>query len=451
MFWTIAALVLTVLMGGLIAYYGDVIGRRFGKRRVTVFGLRPKHTAILITSIVGVLISGMTTFVLFLLVPPVREVILSGEQAIRTKDKAIAEARQAQADLQRVESRLVRSRIELTRQRQELNTAQARAASEEQRGKELAARNETLAKNNAELTATNRRLAEMRRQLVNFTKQQRDEYATLNAANQKLAAENARIKQQNANMLSAGQEAIARLERLRSHRVIIHTGEELARVAIPANCSAARARALLGDLMQRASAAALARGAGTEGHARAVRVATKRFIDTQGPSATITEVTEQDRIDALVDPNKPLTKWSPVRLVAWPHPLCVLALAVGNSVEQEQATIDFQPFENRLVYRAGQVVGVKDVDASAAPDVIFLSLVQFLKSIGQDALKAGMIPHLDPLTGESQVGSLGLPAMVKLQEQVRSHGGRVRITAAATADTNASDTLDLRFTLSRAP
>lgn len=451
MFWTIAALVMTVLMGGLIAYTGDVIGRRFGKRRVSVFGLRPKHTAILITSITGVIISGFTTGFLFIAVPPVRNVILRGEWAIRTRARALAEARQAQADLQRLQSTLVRARIELARQRQDLQEARNRAASEEQRGKELAARNNRLARQNAELTATNAKLINLRTQLVIFTKKQRDQYAMLNSANQALVNENARIKQQNANMLSAGQEAIARLERLRSRRVVIHTGEELARVVIPANCTAARARALLGELMQKASAAALARGAATEGYPRAVRVATKRFIDPQGPAATITEVTEKDRIDALVDPNKPLTKWSPVRLVGWPHPVCVLAIAVGNSAEQEQATIDFQPFENRLIYHAGQVVGTKDLDAGAAPDAVFLSLVDFLKSIGQDALKAGMIPHLDPITGESQVGSLGLPAMVKLEEQVRSYGGRVRITATAASDTSASDTLDLRFKLSRAP
>src|SRR5438876_11732771 len=83
MFYTTLALVMTVLMGGIIAYNGDLIGRKYGKRRVTLFGLRPKHTAILITSVTGVFISGLTTGVLFLLVPQVRHVILEGEQAIR--------------------------------------------------------------------------------------------------------------------------------------------------------------------------------------------------------------------------------------------------------------------------------------------------------------------------------------------------------------------------------
>lgn len=442
---TALALIMTVLMGGIIAYNGDVIGRRFGKRRVSVFGLRPKHTAILITSLTGVLISGLTTFFLFLLVPPVRDVIMRGEQAIRTKDRALAEARQAQGDLQRVEGTLRRAHIELDQQRRELTVAQKRADSEEKRGRELSVRNEKLARQNAVLDAMNRKQVAISKGLAEFTRRQRDQSAKLNATNQSLTAENARVRKQTEEMKGAGLEAITRLERMRSRRIIIHTGEELARAVIPASCTAQRARAILGDLMQHASAAALARGAATEGNPRAVRIATKQFKVNQ--DAAPVQVTEADRINALLDPNKPLTQLGPVRLVGWPHPVCVLALAVGNSVEQEQATIDFQPFENRLVYKQGQTVGTKEVNSDAAPDAVFTSLVDFLKSIGQDALKAGMIPHLDPITGETQVGAFGLPDMVKLLAQVRARGGRVRITAIAKADTSASDTLDLRFDL----
>src|SRR5207237_10191276 len=81
--WTALALIMTVLMGGIIAYNGDLIGRKYGKKRVTLFNLRPKHTAILITSVTGVLISAFTTAIAFLVVPQVRNVIIHGEEAIR--------------------------------------------------------------------------------------------------------------------------------------------------------------------------------------------------------------------------------------------------------------------------------------------------------------------------------------------------------------------------------
>ena len=47
-----------VITGGLIAFIGDRIGTRVGKRRLTLWGLRPRYTSIIIT-ILGILIAVM--------------------------------------------------------------------------------------------------------------------------------------------------------------------------------------------------------------------------------------------------------------------------------------------------------------------------------------------------------------------------------------------------------
>ena len=76
MFWTLAILLLLVVTGGFISYYGDLQGRRWGKRRVSWFGMRPKHTAILITSITGSVIALLTVGAVMLAAPNVANVIL---------------------------------------------------------------------------------------------------------------------------------------------------------------------------------------------------------------------------------------------------------------------------------------------------------------------------------------------------------------------------------------
>lgn len=83
MLWTLLALLSLIVLGGFIAYYGDLQGRRWGKRRVSWLGLRPKHTAILITSLTGAFISLLSIATLLLINRPVREVVLRGEAAIR--------------------------------------------------------------------------------------------------------------------------------------------------------------------------------------------------------------------------------------------------------------------------------------------------------------------------------------------------------------------------------
>ncbi len=83
MLWTLLALASWVALGGFIAYYGDLQGRRWGKKRVSWLGLRPKHTAILITSLTGALIALLSIVTLLAINKPLRDIVLRGEEAIR--------------------------------------------------------------------------------------------------------------------------------------------------------------------------------------------------------------------------------------------------------------------------------------------------------------------------------------------------------------------------------
>jgi uncharacterized protein (DUF3084 family) len=55
MLWILPAFVL--LLSGVIAYAGDVVGRRVGRRHLRLFGLRPKASALVVAIISGMLIS----------------------------------------------------------------------------------------------------------------------------------------------------------------------------------------------------------------------------------------------------------------------------------------------------------------------------------------------------------------------------------------------------------
>ncbi|HEY8391282.1 MAG TPA: DUF3084 domain-containing protein [Capillibacterium sp.] len=66
-------LVLTIaFLGGLIALLGDRIGMKVGKKRLSIFGLRPKYTSMLITVVTGILIAGTTLLLLALVSNDVR-------------------------------------------------------------------------------------------------------------------------------------------------------------------------------------------------------------------------------------------------------------------------------------------------------------------------------------------------------------------------------------------
>ena len=59
-YYGVLFIIVLVGVSGAIAYIGDLVGRRMGRKRLTLFGLRPRHTAIVISVISGMLITILT-------------------------------------------------------------------------------------------------------------------------------------------------------------------------------------------------------------------------------------------------------------------------------------------------------------------------------------------------------------------------------------------------------
>jgi len=69
-----------IIISGLIAFVGDWIGLKIGKKRVTIFGLRPHYTAIFITIISGMLIAIITVTILAISSNDVRTALFGMEE-----------------------------------------------------------------------------------------------------------------------------------------------------------------------------------------------------------------------------------------------------------------------------------------------------------------------------------------------------------------------------------
>ncbi|AWR85803.1 DUF3084 domain-containing protein [Meiothermus taiwanensis] len=84
-FWAI--LILLVLVAGLVAYVGDLVAKRVGKRHWRFLGLRPRTTATLVAIGTGVLIALGAFGTFFLLVRDARETILQAEAVRQERDR----------------------------------------------------------------------------------------------------------------------------------------------------------------------------------------------------------------------------------------------------------------------------------------------------------------------------------------------------------------------------
>ena len=85
-------IIVLVITGGAIAFIGDKLGSKVGKKRLSIFGLRPKHTSILVTIITGIMITSTTLGIMSVVSENVRTALFGMEKL----NKEMAEAKKLQ-------------------------------------------------------------------------------------------------------------------------------------------------------------------------------------------------------------------------------------------------------------------------------------------------------------------------------------------------------------------
>ena len=75
----IALILFLSIMGGAIAFGGDRLGSKIGKKRLSILGLRPKHTSIVVTVITGALTVALTMSILTFVSRDVRTALFGME------------------------------------------------------------------------------------------------------------------------------------------------------------------------------------------------------------------------------------------------------------------------------------------------------------------------------------------------------------------------------------
>ena len=135
-----------LILGGLLSTLGDRLGSRVGKARLSLFNLRPRRTAVLITVLTGSLISALSLGLLLLVSRQLR-VGLFELDALQARlrdsraalDAAETERREARSATERIEAELIATRQRSTTLRRELEPLQQQKRQLEQERNRLTA------------------------------------------------------------------------------------------------------------------------------------------------------------------------------------------------------------------------------------------------------------------------------------------------------------------------
>lgn len=207
----VSLILIIIVTGGLIAFLGDRIGTRVGKKRLTLWGLRPRYTSIIITILTGILIAGSTMGVLTVISYDARTALFGMEklrQQTQTLEQEVA-ARSRDLDMARTE----------------------------------------LNKKNAELTDTNKRITSITAELQELHQDKRvldERIASLNQAKTELQKDIDRLNELTANLRKG-------IATVREGTIVLRAGEVIALNVLQGGGNRDDVERRLGDYMQAAN------------------------------------------------------------------------------------------------------------------------------------------------------------------------------------------------------
>ena len=379
MFIGAAIFLVLIVMGGVIAFLGDRIGSKVGKKRMTLFGLRPKYTSVIVTIISGVLISFSTVAVMAVVNENVR-VALFGLSKLQTRMNDLNQ------EIKVKNRELEKGKLQL-----------------EARNKEY----EDVTKKSEETSKELDRVESQRIYMEQELSSVQDAYDEAKAGVERSAAEIRDLEKTkedlSSNIHTLNQEKKTLLENiyaLREGQVVMQAGQVLTSVTVDENMTRDQAAHVLESVLNDINNMLKQQMNITDENANLVRISQADF------DSAVQEITGAK--------NKKL-----VRIVA-----------AQNLIRGERLIVDFDIHDNRLIFSRGETIHRGNLDAYQNIKNYELQVLRFLKDLNRYAQSKGVLP--DPITGN--VGVLEGQELIDVIQKVKEYGGQCVLTVTARRD-----------------
>ena len=395
----IMLIVVLVLTGGVIAFIGDRLGSKVGKKKLSLFGLRPRHTSILVTIITGILITTVTFGILAIASKDVRTALFGMNKLkaeLNEKQSMLEEASGAlvnvKNDLNTTKEEYAKSKKDLEETQEDLEIAQQAAELLRQEQVALQNRNQELWSDNQTLIENNQSLAHNNQFLL--------------ANNESLKADNLELEKTNSDL----QEGI---ENIRERPIIYRVGELLASGVIKMTDDPVK---IQNDLNQ------------------IIALANSKIIDRLGTEGSkdgvwIYPIEYQKAMDRL----KQAKGDTVIRLIV-----------AANLVKGDPVLTELEMHPNRVVYQENEFVYQKIYNVPIDGSNSEMLISDFLRNVNMTAINNGILPN--PLTGT--VGVINGNQIYAIEKALAENRGKdVLISAFAAADTEVLGPLRLHIYL----
>jgi uncharacterized protein (DUF3084 family) len=404
---------LLLVLSGAVAYIGDLLGRRFGKKKVSLFGLRPKYTSIIITIVSGVMITAITLGAMLLASQYVRTALFGLEQLRSERAQAQTELAEIRGKMKQVLERNRRSKADLDALQKKFDTEQAALG-------DLRAQ---LAQDSAHLDELSREIDSRNKELESARQSLQKVEGTLAQADKdvaRLTAERARLEQERAGLMSRKETlereiAAMAMQLSEAQKDILHgeilfyKHQSLARYFVSAHIDRADLESNLNDSISVLEESAAQSGA------------------VVGPDAKMFRELQIGKVwDAVLGSEEDLV---------------IEARSATNVIKGESFYIELTPHQNRVLFSQGEAVSGGIVPAGTSEEQVREILSGVLSGVMEEARRRGIL--LDPKTG--MVGTMSVVRFQDALADLIMAGHDKKVTLFAVQDTRVADKLHVDY------
>ncbi len=351
-----------LVLGGVLSTLGDRLGSRVGKARLSLFGLRPRNTAVVITVLTGSLISAVSLGLMLMVSERLRRGLFELdriEERLRTSRNQLEDSRD---ELQASQAEVARAQLGQQRVQRELAKAEQRAAALRDELAPLRAERARLEEARDRLEGERDRLQAERGRLLGERERLGQDVAQRDAEIKRRESELAELRQR----IDAGSRELVELEEnliaLRRGDVVLTSGEQLASAKVRLE-RPQQAREVIDALLQQANLSAF-----------------RRVRPGEPPDRQILLVPTAD-INRLEEMLKRPGSW------------VVSIRSAANVLRGEQQVLVFPDLRpNRRVVRAGEVLASTTIEGDLrSPDLLSRRLNLLLAQAYGQAQRQGTI------------------------------------------------------------
>jgi uncharacterized protein (DUF3084 family) len=386
-------MILVLIFSGIIAYIGDRIGMKAGKKRVSLFGLRPRYSSMIITVMTGILIALLTISILLFTYTNLRQALFNINDVLDRLQNLNQQLEERDQELEQLKTEIDQKTTELeelTLQRDELTSELEQTEEEYEQTKQ------DLSEAHNEIEQLKKTREELQKNIALLEEEKTTLENQVNELNQRIST----LTKDYEEVKELASQYRTGMVYYMGKNIVYQKGDIVYSKVLEAGQTQPKIIEDLNQMLDEANKVAKEKNIKVdEQTGRALRL---QYEDISNVAKILFNMDEGQKV-------------------------IVSLVASFNVPEGDWLSVNFLLNRDFIVFNKGDVIASKIINASRSTEKIEQDLEELLNTINGKSIQKGILPD-----SQGQVGSLDFSEFYNLLNRIKSIQGEVKVEVIAT-------------------